>query len=639
MIRDFAALPTPYRAFATDIAKGRGAALDQGALYRAVRASISLPLVFPPVAVDGRFLVDGGLLDNNPVDLALDWGADIIIDVDVASFVVRDYREIDDIEAVTDQTLRLIQSTSIMSEHTAGRADFLLDMDLSDFFWSDFSLAQQLIDRGEEIARQPENLAALQALALRVEADGRALEQRDWRRTGAYFDRPAPVFTSVRLESLTVEGEREDPALVEREFSRKYLDQLFGPFYGVTVDNDALTEALEILRLRGGYENLGYHLEAASSPAAGSTTDGPYTLVLTGLRARTRKNLFTFALSGYTLWGGRIGLGVEPRLDLRVTDLLLPGSLLSLTAAADLSTTQGAFLRAAYTRRLGASFAAFLEGEAEYDYTVVKALDADAQGDLSTFGYLDAGAGLRWLPGDYVTASVSYHYHPLWYEDKSFTVAGSGDDSPEDASFFGDLHTVSVAIGFDTLEVTQPLAARFLYNAELQAVAAFPFAGSLRDPDNGFPWYENLTVSVFKAWFPHPNRNFSADLHFSSYRGVFASRWTLSSPQGAGVERAVPGYAARSESGVPWSRQAVTAGVTYREEIVSLSNLLRLRTFLTLTVRGGAFWNSIGDSAEFAGSWLGGLRAAFQVETPLGTLLAGPELSFDGKLSFCLYFN
>jgi len=59
--------------------------LAQGDLPRAVRASMSLPVVFPPVEIDGRLLVDGALSDNVPTGVARDLGADLVIAVDVSA--------------------------------------------------------------------------------------------------------------------------------------------------------------------------------------------------------------------------------------------------------------------------------------------------------------------------------------------------------------------------------------------------------------------------------------------------------------------------------------------------------------------------------------------------------------------------
>jgi len=82
---DFDRLPTRFRAVATDLHSGERIVLGHGDLPRAVRASMSLPVLFPPVEIDGRLLVDGALSDNIPTGVARDLGADVVIGVDVST--------------------------------------------------------------------------------------------------------------------------------------------------------------------------------------------------------------------------------------------------------------------------------------------------------------------------------------------------------------------------------------------------------------------------------------------------------------------------------------------------------------------------------------------------------------------------
>ena len=67
---DFDRLPIPFRAVATDLVTRDTVVLASGDLAQAVRASMAVPLLFPPEAVDGRMLIDGGLSANVPVAIA-----------------------------------------------------------------------------------------------------------------------------------------------------------------------------------------------------------------------------------------------------------------------------------------------------------------------------------------------------------------------------------------------------------------------------------------------------------------------------------------------------------------------------------------------------------------------------------------
>jgi predicted acylesterase/phospholipase RssA len=84
-IDDFDQLPIPLRVVATDIARGEAVVFGEGDLGLAIRASMSVPAAFAPIQVDGKLLVDGGLADNVPVEVARAMGAERLVVVDVSA--------------------------------------------------------------------------------------------------------------------------------------------------------------------------------------------------------------------------------------------------------------------------------------------------------------------------------------------------------------------------------------------------------------------------------------------------------------------------------------------------------------------------------------------------------------------------
>ncbi|MDP5199372.1 patatin-like phospholipase family protein [Flavobacterium sp. DG2-3] len=82
-VKDFDSLPIPFRAMATDLVEGKEVILSKGSLAYAMRASMSLPAIFKPMPYGKSILVDGGVLNNFPTDVAKQMGADIIIGSDV----------------------------------------------------------------------------------------------------------------------------------------------------------------------------------------------------------------------------------------------------------------------------------------------------------------------------------------------------------------------------------------------------------------------------------------------------------------------------------------------------------------------------------------------------------------------------
>ncbi len=83
--RDIGELERPFGAVATDLQRGREVWLREGRVTDAVRASIALPGLFTPTQRDGRWLVDGGLVNPVPVSLCRAMGADVVIAVDLNS--------------------------------------------------------------------------------------------------------------------------------------------------------------------------------------------------------------------------------------------------------------------------------------------------------------------------------------------------------------------------------------------------------------------------------------------------------------------------------------------------------------------------------------------------------------------------
>lgn len=91
-------LGLPYAAVACDVLTGERVVFRDGPLRQAVLASAAVPGFFEPVRIDGRILADGGLVDNLPIDVALEMGADYVIAVDImppldGSYMPRDMRD------------------------------------------------------------------------------------------------------------------------------------------------------------------------------------------------------------------------------------------------------------------------------------------------------------------------------------------------------------------------------------------------------------------------------------------------------------------------------------------------------------------------------------------------------------------
>ena len=156
-VRDFDALPIPFRAVATDLATGEEVVLSRGDLAQAMRASMSVPGIFSPIEIDDRLLVDGGLVSNLPVDAALEMGADVIVAVNVGQpLLVKE--ELSSLTRVTGQMLGLQMRRSV--ERQAARADVVIQPELTGYRNTDFERGIEMVPRGAAAAR-----ASAEALA------------------------------------------------------------------------------------------------------------------------------------------------------------------------------------------------------------------------------------------------------------------------------------------------------------------------------------------------------------------------------------------------------------------------------------------------------------------------------------------
>jgi NTE family protein len=75
----FSDLKMPLKVVATELLTGEKVTLSDGNVFDAIRASVAIPIIFPPWEVDGRLLIDGAASDPLPIDVAIQDGADIII--------------------------------------------------------------------------------------------------------------------------------------------------------------------------------------------------------------------------------------------------------------------------------------------------------------------------------------------------------------------------------------------------------------------------------------------------------------------------------------------------------------------------------------------------------------------------------
>ncbi len=164
-VQDFGALALPFAAVATDLRSGEAVVMRDGDLLSAVRASMSIPGVFRPVARDGRILVDGQLVDPVPVAACRAMGAEKVIAVDInppnSVIMEKPWTKVNIVDVLVG-TLSIFNremTRRALSEH---QPDVLICPSVGDVWTLDFRHAERLIARGRA-AVDEKALAALKA--------------------------------------------------------------------------------------------------------------------------------------------------------------------------------------------------------------------------------------------------------------------------------------------------------------------------------------------------------------------------------------------------------------------------------------------------------------------------------------------
>jgi NTE family protein len=266
-ITNFDQLPTPFRAVATDLESGESVILASGDLTSAMRASLSAPGVFAPVERDGRLLVDGGIADNVPVDIARAMGVDLVIVVDVG-FPLLPRRQLRSAPAISNQMLAiLIRHNAQEQLATLTPHDILIQPQLGDASSFDFGVIARLIGVGEEAAR--DKRGQLASLVVSEQAMQGYVARREGLRS------PPP-----HIDFVSVEAGSERYANATRNL---FKDQI-----GKPLDPDAVAQRVTALYGRGGLDTFDYHVIGGP---------GSYGLALDARPSSTGPNYLRFGLS------------------------------------------------------------------------------------------------------------------------------------------------------------------------------------------------------------------------------------------------------------------------------------------------------------------------------------------------------
>lgn len=148
--KDFKDCKIPFVAVATDLRTGEAVVLDKGKMASAIRASISIPLVFKPVKINNRTLADGGLSAPVPVEIIKSMGADIVIAVNLDKhYCDKKYKP--GWYNIANDSLNILRHH--LAHLNTEKADIVIDINTGKNSWYQFVNGQDKILAGEEATK------------------------------------------------------------------------------------------------------------------------------------------------------------------------------------------------------------------------------------------------------------------------------------------------------------------------------------------------------------------------------------------------------------------------------------------------------------------------------------------------------
>jgi NTE family protein len=165
--KKFSDCEIPFACVATDIETGEEIVINEGNLAEAVRASSSLPVIFEPYLMNGRYLIDGGLVNPVPVRVVSDQGADVLISINL-TLPASSYTGKKNHDPEVSETPAFLGSPSLarvffhmiytaeyeIAKSRSGLSQVVIQPDIKGFSWSDLHRAREIIRAGEEAAEK-----------------------------------------------------------------------------------------------------------------------------------------------------------------------------------------------------------------------------------------------------------------------------------------------------------------------------------------------------------------------------------------------------------------------------------------------------------------------------------------------------
>jgi NTE family protein len=241
LIKNFDELPIPFKCTATDIRNSQPVVLENGSLKKALRATMAIPGVFSPVEHDNQLLIDGGFLNNIPVETVKQMGADVVIAVNIAAPTQNHQTESID--------MILLKSIDTVFAHNVKRSTELADIVLEPSLAEMGLLKWNAYDRYIELGYQAANK---QAVALRKYS----VDESAWRQYLRERRQRCRIDTPVPQGVVVVNTTKTNESAIERRLQT---------YIGKPVNTGLLEKDLTSILGSGLYESLSYEFAFKSN--------------------------------------------------------------------------------------------------------------------------------------------------------------------------------------------------------------------------------------------------------------------------------------------------------------------------------------------------------------------------------------
>ncbi|KRG70114.1 patatin-like phospholipase family protein [Pseudoxanthomonas dokdonensis] len=578
-IEDFDDLPIPFRAVATDIVNGQKVVFERGDLALAIRASMSVPAAFSPIRVDGRLLVDGGVVDNVPIDEARKLGAQRMIVSQVGSPLLQEDQLTSPL-AVSQQMANILMQGNIRAQiDSLGADDLLIVPQLGD-------IGSQEFQRSDE-ARQAGQAAAEQAVASLRRYAGDPAEYASFQQRHRLPGNDVELISFVRV-------------LDDRTGTATYVEQRLQDNVGKPLDVERLESDIATVYGEGRYEKVQWEL---------ASQDGRQGLQVTPVDKDWGPDFLHFGLRLSDDFDG--GSNYQLLAQYTRTGLDEKGSEFK----AGLGIGEVVSLYGQYFRPFGATARHGVVAGLDYRATEFPIYATDADEPIAEFRYALSQASLAW------------RFSP----DRNWAFALGGELGKEhisqqvgDLGGIGALHnqltSVSLSVNYDSLDSvgfpTRGQRLSFSNTNYFEALGGDANAQSYRLQWDG-------------AW-SHGQNHWLAGVRGSSSEGGETLLATYGFLGGLGNLSGYPEQAI-------FASQIGLARLAYYHRLVNSTSLVSMPVYWGGTLEMGGFWDSR-DQID-SNSLIGAGSVFLGAETFLGPVFLGYGRAETGHDSFYLTFG